>query len=69
MAYARPRYSPFSVETLIFSPSLMKSGTVMFFPVSSLAAFCTLFALSPFTPSADSATVRMTVDGSSTFAA
>ena len=37
VAYARPRYSPFSVEILIFSPSLMKSGTVTDLPVSSTA--------------------------------
>ena len=39
------------------------------FPVSNTAGFCTLFALSPFTPSADSVTVRKTVEGSSMLAA
>ncbi len=40
--YARPANSRFSVETFTFSPSLMKRGTRISRPVSSLADLVTL---------------------------
>ena len=48
---ARPANSRVSVWTLTFSPSLMKSGTRISMPVSSVAAFVTLpLAVSPRMP-------------------
>jgi len=47
---ARPENSRFSVDTFTFSPSLMKSGTRISRPVSSLASLVTLpLEESPFT--------------------
>ena len=57
---------PSAVLILMTSPSLMNSGTWTTSPVSSLAGFWTFEAVSPFTPSADSITLRATVEGSST---
>ena len=42
-------YAPLAVEILTASPSLMNSGTCTILPVSSVAGFCTLLALSPRT--------------------
>ena len=50
---------------MIFSPVLMKSGTLISTPVSSVTVFCTLLALSPLRPSGALATVRTTLGGSS----
>src|SRR5262245_7496661 len=48
--YARPANSRVSVWTLTFSPSLMKRGTRISNPVSSVAAFVTVpLAVSPRT--------------------
>ena len=47
----------------------MKSGTWTCKPVSSTAIFCTLFAESPFTPSAYSTIFSVTVAGGSMSAA
>src|SRR5436309_2297313 len=63
--YARPKYAPVRVSILIVSPSLMKRGTLIFFPVSSVAGFVTLLAVSPRKPSGDSIIFRLTDAGSS----
>src|SRR4029453_131459 len=64
--HARPVYAPVRVSILIVSPSLMKSGTLIVFPVSSRAGLVTLLAVSPRTPSGDSTTLRLTDAGNST---
>src|SRR6202022_3012484 len=48
--YARERYAPSEVSTLIFSPSLMKGGTCTTSPVSVFAALVTLEAVALFSP-------------------
>ena len=52
--------------TCTFSPSLMNRGTLMTAPVSSLAFFMTLVAVSPFTPGSASVTVSSMKLGAST---
>ena len=49
-------YSPVLVSTRIISPSLMKIGTLISAPVSSVAGFVTFVAVSPFTPGSVSVT-------------
>src|SRR5471032_1917535 len=62
--YARPENSRDSVCTLIFSPSLMKSGTRISMPVSSVATFVTLpLAVSPRAPASVDVTVISTCAG------
>ena len=48
------------VSILTVSPSLMKSGTLMLLPVSSLAGLVTLLAVSPRRPSGDSTIFKLT---------
>ena len=59
--YARDRYAPSEVSTLIFSPSLMNGGTWTIKPVSVLAGFVTLEAVALFRPGSVSITVSSTV--------
>jgi len=49
----------------MISPSLMKRGTCTTRPVSSVAGFCTLLAVSPLMPSELSVTLSVTAEGSS----
>src|SRR5205807_6905338 len=63
--YARDKYTPSAVSTLIFSPSLMKGGTCTTSPVSVLAALVTLEAVALFIPGSVSITANSTVCGSS----
>src|SRR5690606_11317720 len=60
---ARPRYEPSAVLTLSSSPYLMNSGTCTTGPVSIFAGFCTLLAVSPRIPSADSTTLSVNDEG------
>jgi PAS domain S-box-containing protein len=63
-AQARPANSRVSVCTFTFSPSLMKSGTRISSPVSSVAAFVTPpLAVSPRTPGSVCVTVSSTMGG------
>src|SRR5439155_10748837 len=58
---ARPANSRVSVCTLIFSPSLMNSGTRISMPVSSVATLVTLpVAVSPRAPASAEVTARTT---------
>src|ERR1700684_510972 len=63
--YARDKYAPSDVSTLIFSPSLINGGTCTTSPVSVLAGLVTLEAVALFRPGSVSMTVRITVCGSS----
>src|ERR1700740_1209024 len=63
--YARDKYAPSDVSTLIFSPSLMNGGTCTTSPVSVFAALVTLEAVALLSPGSVSTTVRITVCGSS----
>lgn len=49
-AFTRLRYEPSRVSTSTTSPSLMNKGTRISTPVSSLAGFVVLVAVSPFKP-------------------
>ena len=51
--------------TLMSSPDLMKSGTWTTRPVSVVAGFCTLLAVSPLIPSELSVIFRVTEEGMS----
>src|SRR5205085_12355632 len=63
-AHARPANSRVSVCTLTFSPSLMKSGTRIDRPVSSVASLVTPpLAVSPRTPGSVAVTVSSTWGG------
>src|SRR5437660_9284410 len=59
--YARERYTPSAVSTLIFSPSLINGGTCTTSPVSVFAALVTLEAVALFNPGSVSITVNSTV--------
>ncbi len=64
-AYARPRYWPERVSTLIVSPSSMNSGTPILNPASRKAVFITFVAELPRTPGAVSAIFSVTLAGNS----
>lgn len=49
-SFIRSTYVPFSVSTLIRSPSLMNSGTFTMAPVSTVAGLVALVAVLPLTP-------------------
>src|SRR5208283_4595980 len=64
-SYARDKYVPSAVSTLIFSPSLMNGGTCTMSPVSVFAGLVTLDAVALFRPGSTSVTVSTTVCGNS----
>src|SRR5260370_1105860 len=63
--YARERYAPSEVSTLIFSPSLMNGRTCTTRPVSVFAGLVTLDAGALFSPGSTSVTVNTTACGNS----
>ena len=59
--YARETYLPSPVLMISISPSLMKIGTCTTRPVSNVAGFVTLEAVSPLIPGSVSVTCNSTV--------